>query len=144
MALVLWTIAGALSAGCSVALVLWTIAGALSTGCSVALVLWTIAGALGASCSAAFALRTTAGAAALRAGAPVCANDGWEVVSSAAVVDCTVRVDVEEESDVGHKRPIETTAMIVAAATATSAMTYETPSMGSHSRGNGSNDGRGG
>ena len=100
--------------------------------------LWTIAGALGAGCSAAFALRTTAGVVAVRAGAPVCANDGWEVVSSAAVVDCTVRVEVEEESDVGHKRPIETTAMIVAAATATSAMTYEprrwTPTLGETGR----------
>ena len=61
----------------------------------------------------------------MRAGAPECANDGW-IVTSAAVVDCTVRVGVEEdESDVGHKVPIVTTATTVAAATATIAMGYE-------------------
>ena len=112
--------------------------------CSAAFADCTVGVANGTGCSAAFALRTMAGVVALRAGAPVCANDGWEVVSSAAVVDCTVRVEVEEESDVGHKRPIETTAMIVTAATATSAMTYELPRWTPARRGNGSNDGRGG
>jgi hypothetical protein len=48
----------------------------------------------------------------------VCANDGL-IVSSAAVIDCTVRIELDDESDVGHKNQIAAIAMIVPVASAT-------------------------
>ncbi len=93
--------------------------------------------ATGTPSSAAVVLRTIEGAVALRATGPVCANDGL-IVTSAAVVDCTVRVGAVEESDVGHKNQIAAIAMIVAATTATRALTYQpgrwTPTLGETGR----------